>query len=306
MNATEVPVTFACEGDILVGVLTHPPQAAALSGLGFVVLPGGPNYRAGAHRQFVQLARRVASAGVATLRFDYRGMGDSGGAVPGFTSVSPDIAAAVDAFQRHCPGIERVVLCGLCEGASSALLYCQATRDPRVTGLALLNPWVRSEATIAKTYLRHYYVNRLASRAFWTRLWRGGVDLHGAIRGVGANAGAALRQDNRSRQAVPSFQQAMAAGLRAFAGPVLVALSGDDLTAREFVDHARADASWRGLLDRDGVSCRSIEHADHTFSSAAARTALESAVLAWLGPLSDAPAAAPARDACTHHAFART
>lgn len=301
MDVIEVPVTFDCAGCVLVGVMTLPQASPTL---GFVILPGGPNYRAGAHRQFVQLARRVAATGVATLRFDYRGMGDSTGTPPGFTDVAPDMSAALDALQRRCPEVTRVVLCGLCEGASSALLYCGATRDPRVVALVLLNPWVRSEATIAKTYLRHYYVRRLASRAFWSKLWRGGIDLRGAARDVGANASAALSHDARRGAVVPSYPRAMASALRTFAGSVLVVLSGQDLTAREFADFARADAHWRGLLERRNVTRRDVAFADHTFSSASARDALEKEVLAWLAQLS-APASAASRESRARHALAR-
>ena len=42
----------------------------------------------------------------------------------------------------------------------------------------------------------------------------------------------------------------MAAALRAFPGPVLLILSGDDLTAKEFLEYAALDAGWRGLLQR--------------------------------------------------------
>jgi alpha/beta superfamily hydrolase len=46
-----------------------------------LVIVGGPQYRAGSHRQFTLLARSLAEQGFAVLRFDYRGMGDSTGAM---------------------------------------------------------------------------------------------------------------------------------------------------------------------------------------------------------------------------------
>ena len=48
---------------------------------GMLIVVGGPQYRAGSHRQFTLLARDVAATGVPTMRFDYRGMGAP--AVPG-------------------------------------------------------------------------------------------------------------------------------------------------------------------------------------------------------------------------------
>ena len=51
------------------------------------------------------------------MRFDYRGMGDSTGDVRPFDDINDDIAAAIDEFFRQVPGLERVVLWGLCDGA---------------------------------------------------------------------------------------------------------------------------------------------------------------------------------------------
>ena len=74
----------------------------------------------------------------------------------------------------------------------------------------------------------------------------------------------------------------MAAALRAFPGPVLLILSGDDLTAKEFLDYAQADFGWRGLLDRAGLERHDLPDADHTFSSFGAAGEVEACTLAWL------------------------
>jgi len=66
------------------------------------------------------------------------------------------------------PTLEGVVIWGLCDAASAALFY--AHQDPRVTGLVLLNPWVRTQAGEAKVYLKRYYVQRLLDRAFWKKI----------------------------------------------------------------------------------------------------------------------------------------
>ena len=58
--------------------------------LGVIILIGGPQYRAGAHRQFVHLARSLADEGIACLRFDFRGMGDSSGEARTFRFVGND------------------------------------------------------------------------------------------------------------------------------------------------------------------------------------------------------------------------
>ncbi len=48
MTYTEEAVLFNCVGDTLVGVLTKPQTPAET---GVVVIVGGPQYRAGSHRQ---------------------------------------------------------------------------------------------------------------------------------------------------------------------------------------------------------------------------------------------------------------
>jgi exosortase A-associated hydrolase 1 len=217
------------------------------------------------------------------MRFDYGGMGDSPGSMRTFDEIGPDIAAAIDALLAACPGVEQVVLWGLCDAASAALTYWHATRDARVAGMVLLNPWVRSEASIATTRIKHYYGQHLLEKEFWSRLFRGRVDVVRAVRDFAANlvAGRAKGGENAAN-AVSTFQDRMAEGLSTFAGPVLVILSGRDLTAREFVEYAQSSPRWTGLLGRPNLVRHDIRAADHTFSSAQWRGEVEAQTLDWL------------------------
>jgi exosortase A-associated hydrolase 1 len=168
----ERALVFDCHGDALLGVL-HTPVAA--QGIGVVVVVGGPQYRVGSHRQFVHLARALCRAGYAVLRFDVRGMGDSQGSQRPFDRLRDDIAAAIDTLLAHASSVRRVVLWGLCDGASAAWLYLQASGDPRVVGICAANPWVRSSEGLARTHVKHYYAQRVLSRSFWSKLIRGGI-----------------------------------------------------------------------------------------------------------------------------------
>jgi exosortase A-associated hydrolase 1/exosortase A-associated hydrolase 2 len=277
----EQPLSFPCAGYTLVGLLHRPAAGRPHSGLGVVIVVGGPQYRAGSHRQFVDLARALAAEGHAVLRFDVRGMGDSSGAPRAFDTLDDDIHAAIDQLQQHCPAATRIALWGLCDGASAALLYWQRRRDNRVAALALANPWVRSASTEARTLVRHYYLDRLRQRSFWLKLLSGGVALK-ALRGLADNLHAA-------RGAAPkpaSFQDGMALAWQQFPGAMLLIASGQDYTAQEFLDACGSQPSWHGALSRPGLQRQDLPAADHTFSAPGAKAAVNRATAAWLAGVS--------------------
>jgi exosortase A-associated hydrolase 1 len=268
-----------CEGERLVGILAE-PEAGPMADVGVLIIVGGPQYRAGSHRQFTLLARHLAAHGYAALRFDYRGMGDSAGAARDFLDVDTDIKAAIDALFAAQPALRRVALWGLCDAASAALLYLESSRDTRVTGVALLNPWVRSAATLAQTHVKHYYWRRLREPEFWRKLLKGGVGA-AALRGLVGNLRLA-RGTGESGGGSRSFQDRMAAGLRGFDGRALLILSGDDYTAREFGVHAASSAAWAGLLELPMLQTHELPTADHTFSAIADQDAQSRIFLTWL------------------------
>jgi uncharacterized protein len=275
MNFAEETVHFDCENATLLGILARPEQPVDL---GIVIVVGGPQTRVGSHRQFVLLERALAAAGYPVLRFDVRGMGDSSGAQRSFEAVSPDIGAAIDALQAACPTVKRIVLWGLCDAASAALLYYDETRDPRIAGLCLLNPWVRSAATLAKTQVKHYYGQRLLQKEFWAKLLSGRLDIVQSV----AELVRKLGQATAKTESQLGFQERMARGWKTFTGPIQLILSGNDYTAKEFLEYAASSASWRGLLEQTGVTRFDLPNADHTFSSQEWRNSVENACLDWL------------------------
>lgn len=278
----EIPLVFACGGERLVGIVSQPESGAGA--IGVLIVVGGPQYRVGSHRQFALLARALAAAGFCVLRFDYRGMGDSSGPKRDFTAVQEDIAAAVGAFRASCPQVSRVVLWGLCDAAAAALLYWQETRDARIAGMCLLNPWVRSEKTLAATQVKHYYGRRILEPEFWRKLLSGKLAVTASLMELVSKL--RTMRGGRSSAAAEPFQVRMAHGWRSFSGPLLLILSGDDYTAKEFLECAGADPAWSGLLERPGVRRCDVPGADHTFSNAAARREVEAVTLRWLGDIS--------------------
>ena len=286
MSWTEQALVFPCGDETLVGVLTAPQTPHDIAVL---VIVGGPQYRAGSHRQFVLLARRLAEQGFAVLRFDSRGMGDSSGAQRGFESLSPDIGAAVDELHRLCPTLSKVVLWGLCDGASAALLYCHETHDARIGGLCLLNPWVRSDAGLARTHVKHYYAQRAMQPEFWAKLLRGKVGA-GALTGLAHNVRLAWAGSPRPAcgESVPelTFQHRMAVAWREFRHKILLLLSADDYTAKEFLEHVGTETAWANALNHPHLQRHDVAGADHTFSAGADRRRAEDLTLAWLETLS--------------------
>lgn len=273
----ERTVTFGCSGEQLVGIISLPTIPAAL---GLLIIVGGPQYRVGSHRQFVLLARRLSTAGFPVMRFDYRGMGDSTGSAQTFEDTVPDITAALSAFQDACPVTKRFVLWGLCDAASAALLYRHATADARVKGVVLVNPWIRSDATLARTHVKHYYRQRIVELEFWKKLMNGNVSLLGALRSFSRAMVGARR--TASDEAHSGYQRRMAEALETFPNPALIVLSGRDWTAKEFVEYWGLRTGWPRLLARENVECAHVSDADHSFSTAAARDTLETLTLDWL------------------------
>lgn len=287
MNISEEAVVFGFAGEKLVGVLARPERSddVAESELGMLVVVGGPQYRVGSHRQFLLLSRKVAAAGFPAFRFDYRGMGDSSGDKRDFETVSGDIGAAVDAFRAACPSVRKIILWGLCDAASASLIYVDASRDSRVAGLVLLNPWVRSEVTLARTHIKHYYGNRLMQKEFWLKLLGGALQVTSSIRGLLKSVLLARSSAGPQDGEVRSFQVRMAAGWRAFSGDILLILSSQDYTAMEFLDYAVAHPEWSALVGGEKVTRIDVSDADHTFSDAQSRAAVEDASIAWLAGL---------------------
>jgi exosortase A-associated hydrolase 1 len=281
MNYTEIPVLFDCAGETLPGLCALPE---APLDCGVLIVVGGPQYRTGSHRQFLLLSRRLAAAGHPVFRFDSRGMGDATGAMRSFEDISGDIEAAIGVFRRQCPRLARVVLWGLCDAASAILMYAREKGDPCVHGLALLNPWARSEEGLAQTRVRHYYGQRLTQREFWRKLLAGKLDAGASLRAFLENAGRAWRRP-ADGGAAPSFRERMAEGWRRFEGGVLLILSGRDYTAKEFIEQASRHPAWAGLLQARNVSRVDLPDADHTFSSAAWRARVEDETLRWLATL---------------------
>ncbi|MDH3645295.1 MAG: hydrolase 1, exosortase A system-associated [Gammaproteobacteria bacterium] len=255
-------VVFESEGTPLVGIVDIPAQPRQT---GLLVVTGGPQYRVGSHRLFTLLCRNAATHQFASMHFDFRGSGDSIGKRLSFESLAPDIDAAITKLLDVVPQLRQIVILGLCDGASAALMY--AHRDSRVAGVIMLNPWVHTEGSMEHARVRWYYPARLISSGFWKRLLRGKVNILKSLRSLQQHLGATYTAE-------AGFLQSMLFGARQFDGRVLVLLSGQDMTAQEYRVLLNSSDDWRLQMTQDSVQQHVLKEANHTFASAEWREAV--------------------------------
>jgi exosortase A-associated hydrolase 1 len=262
MNETrwnETACLFDCEGDRLVGIIARPEHPIST---GLVIVVGGPQYRAGSHRQFTLLARQLAEHGIPSIRFDYRGMGDSEGRQRDFEQIDADIRAAIDMLTSRIPLLENIILWGLCDAATAALLH--AHQEPRIKGLVLLNPWTESKVADAQARLRFYYPARLVSPEFWLKLFKLRINPVQSGREI-------LRffrtKSTRFDNGPAGFTEQMLDSLCHFTGEVLIVLADQDHTAQKFMSLCANNPRWRAANERPNVSTQVLIGANHTFST---------------------------------------
>ena len=138
--AGEEPLYFPGEHPLLFGWLHRAIDARSDRGV-VLCKPFGYESICG-HRILTAFANMTASAGFPTLRFDYRGSGDSAeidGRVDQIEAWCEDILTAVDELRRRT-GVQRVCLLGFRLGALLATLA--ARRCPAVDSLLLIAPVV--------------------------------------------------------------------------------------------------------------------------------------------------------------------
>jgi exosortase A-associated hydrolase 1 len=271
MNFREQAFSFPCQGSHLFAILSMPENPGSR---GLLIVVGGPQYRVGSHRQFVLLARHLAATGVSVLRFDYRGMGDSDGEVRTFENIGDDLRCAIDQFFDKIPSLDEVVIWGLCDAASAALFY--APQDRRVTGLVLLNPWVRTEQGAAQTYLKHYYIERLFAAEFWKKILKGHFNYSDAMKSlmkIALKAVGERKKNTGTKTPIADdhchlpLPERMLDGLRRFKGRLFLIISGRDLTSAEFLDVVKRSTEWQILLASSLAGRFDLPEANHTFSS---------------------------------------
>lgn len=247
MKLEQRALRFSSGRNALIGIVDVPERPLVR---GLLVLADSRQYRTGSHRQFTLLARLLAGRGVAVMRFDRSGAGDSEGR-ESERSDGSDLAAAMKEFFIHVPEMKESVILAAGDATRAAALY--ASGDARVTGLALFNPELPQPQSAPGTgtgsaTLR--YIHRLAPKLLRRRL--------PALRGAPP----------------PALPPELASAFDAYDGHILLVLGGADPA---FERTAR-------LLERRRAHCRRVEiaGADVGFSRSDWREAVAAASTSWL------------------------
>jgi uncharacterized protein len=272
-------VKMASEGSILYGVV-HDPRSTAKRG---VLMVAAGACRVGDHRQFLLLARDWAADGIPVMRFDRQGQGDSEGAGAfNFDSLMHDIRSAIDCFTSAVPGIERVVLWGLCDAGLNSLLYARS--DPRVDGLVLVNPPIDNpdSGLRHRGLLRYHYLPQLLKPGRLVgRLARNRVNVRSALTCIRRHIAGSIRPD------APGSIDRYLERLSAFKGRSLVILSERDVFAIEFKANVMRTKAWERLVEDSKVAALHLPNADHSFASKELRDQVSIWTADWIRSLRD-------------------
>ena len=257
--SAEEGIVYRVQGQTSVGI-HHFGQDNAATGVLIVV--GGRQYRVGAHRQFVLLARELAKAGIPVFRFDMRGMGDSDGSPQHFLTNSEDIKAAMNEFKRHSPNIRNVVVWGLCDGATASIMSLDALEH--VSGVMMVNPWVTTRLGAAKVQIKHYYYRRVFNTAFWKKLFGGKLDFASSLNSLSETTSLVFWSMLGRNEQSAELPALVLDAIEQFEGPVRIVISNSDLTAAEFYEYFNQRYSKSTSLS-DSVEIIHTD-SDHTFS----------------------------------------
>jgi pimeloyl-ACP methyl ester carboxylesterase len=280
----ERPVSF--ESDVLLRGVLNAPDGAVVA---VVFSHGWSGYRCGPHRMFVNAARRFAEAGIASLRFDFRGRGDSAGdaAATDLDGMIADLLAAAE-FVRSETGIERIYPLGLCSGGNVALGAAATARGhaPEArsaeggTGFAGLVLWStplftpqkpKGDRARRRAFFIADYAKKLFRRETWAKLVRGKIDFRGVARTVKGREAPEGRNPKDSRRDIM-------ADLAGFRGRALFIYGSRDDEA------IGAPETYAAFCKEHGIPAafHTVDGANHSYYSVAWEREVIETTLDWL------------------------
>ncbi len=290
----ETHLRFGRDGR-LCGTLCRP--IGTQSGTAVVIGNAGRDPGYGPSRSGVDFARRLAVEGIASLRIDFAGLGDSPPHEGDADALTPlfdldrneDIGSALDVLEGF--GYRRFMVQGLCAGAYHGLRA--AIVDPRIDTLLLINlPFFRMEAGSTLGHIMHrsysfgHYLRQLIRRTLWKRLAQGDVPLDVALSAQMSRlqGGIAATMLNLRRQlGIPGAQSIghrVVTGLAARGARVLFLFSPADPGIKDFERSFGSDAMYlRGFAN---AAFRVLPEIDHNLSGSDMQRAAAEAMLAFI------------------------
>ena len=271
-GATERAVLF---GEGLRGVVCSPSGKSTQQGVIFLNSGGDP--RAGIGRFAVQAARCLAWEGIASLRFDLAGLGDSDDPSKGVprhiydTPRGADVAAAIDLMQAQ--GCSDITLTGICAGAHHGVNAAIAdSRVARVLGISLVKMVWRPGDSLAigkrdEGRSTRTYMEALGNRSTWLRLLRGEVHVVSVARTLASRF--AERMAVRREESTGQFQKDIAR-LAARGAKVRLLMGTDDASLDELETYFGPQGERLTALP--GMIVEIVPGLDHGLARAASRT----------------------------------
>ncbi len=259
----------------LTGILTEPKSRRADAPV-VIMLNAGIVHRVGPFRLHVHVARLLAKHGMASVRIDLSGLGDSQSRTGKLTKderVRRDLAEVMEYLTEAGLG-NRFVLLGLCSGAYQA--HQVAVVDSRVVGAIFL------DGIVFRTL--GYYLRHQVGRLFRMRFWRNAIKRRwlrirrrprtGVVEPGNKLAEAEYFQVDRPRQSIADELRA----LQRRDAQLLFVYTGDydDICDRR---------QFREMFDiepNDQIQVDYFKHASHTYRIAKHRQQLSQRIVAWM------------------------
>ena len=270
IEPTETIARFGA-GERLLGIVTLPAQLRADTPA-CLFLNAGVVHRIGPHRINVKIARALAGIGIASIRVDLSGMGDSPPAPGAEHSGEQTVRDLQDAMTHleQTLGVRRFIVFGLCSGAVHA--YWLAQRDERVVGVTMFDSYVYP--TLRTHLLRRWSRLRTSS---WSSLARKPLEW--------------LRRSTRVEQSGETSQdQHMGIPTRAQFAQVMNALTARGVSVylyfsasflEKFNYHGQMRDNFGGEPFMQRIRYDYETDMDHTLTSQHAQRKVVAAVLDW-------------------------
>ena len=248
----------------LVGALCEPEGPANGERTGVVFVHGWTGYRSGPHRMFVHTARRLKEEGIASLRFDLRGRGDSEGdkEQTDLDDMIEDTLAARDTLVNES-GVGKPIVLGICSGGNVCI--GSASLDKNLAGLVLWSTPLfapfkpKSDQMRRRGFFLMEYAKKALRPSTWLRLFKGQVNVKMVGKVIG---GQEEKKDEEGRNPKDSVRDIMG-DLKGYRGKMLFIYGTNDDEVIGAPDFYKQYCEENGI----DVELHFIEGSNHNFYS---------------------------------------